>query len=46
MHAVASAVREHQIVEKQIVRRVAILFVRIDHTVRWNTVSAAKLEIL
>ena len=46
MHAVASAVGEHQIVEKQIVRRVAVLFVGIDHTARRNTVTAAKLEIL
>ena len=46
MYTVPGAVCEHQIVEKQIMRRVAVLLVRIDHATRRNAVSAAKLEIL
>jgi hypothetical protein len=46
MYAVASAVGEYQIIQNQIVRRVAVLLVRIYHAVCRDTVPAAKLEIL
>src|SRR5215469_6142594 len=46
MYAMASAVGECQIIQNQIVRRVAVLLVRINHAVCRDTVPAAQLEIL
>ena len=46
MYAVASAVGEYQVIQNQIVRRIAVLLVRIDRAVCRDTVPAAKMEIL
>lgn len=45
MYAMPSAVGEHQIIQNHIVRRVAVLLVRINHAVCRDAVPAAKLEI-